>query len=105
MTEKPKPAHLRGLPRSGRVTKAQESAKSQPEQLRFELQIPQLIDIPTLANRLGTSQRHIRRLINEKRIPYLKVGHLVRFDVMEIAEWLKERRFGLGEARAVASGQ
>ena len=105
MTDKAKPAHLRGLPGSNQASKQQGSAETQPEQLRFELQIPQLIDIPTLAARLGTSQRHIRRLINEKRIPYLKVGHLVRFDVMEIAEWLKERRFGLGDARAVASGQ
>jgi excisionase family DNA binding protein len=52
----------------------------------------QLIDIPTLARYLGTSIRHIRRLVAEKRIPYIKVGHLVRFDPDEIHNWLAANR-------------
>lgn len=51
-----------------------------------------LLDIPELAKRLGTSQRHIRRLIADRRIPYVKVGRLVRFDPDEIAAWLDEGR-------------
>jgi excisionase family DNA binding protein len=50
----------------------------------------QLIDIPTLASSLGTTIRHIRRLVAEKRVPYMKVGHLVRFDPKQIREWLSE---------------
>ena len=34
--------------------------------------VPELIDIETLANRLGDSVRHVRRLVAERRIPYLK---------------------------------
>ena len=30
----------------------------------------------------------------EKRIPYLKVGHLVRFDTQEIAQWCINDRVG-----------
>jgi excisionase family DNA binding protein len=43
-------------------------------------ELPELIDITTLADRLGDSVRHIRRLVAERRIPYLKVGRFVRFD-------------------------
>jgi excisionase family DNA binding protein len=50
----------------------------------------QLIDIPTLAQWLGTSIRHVRRLVAERRVPYFKVGHLIRFDPEEIWQWLSE---------------
>jgi hypothetical protein len=36
--------------------------------------------------------RHVRRLVAERRIPYLKWGHLVRFDPVEIAAWLDAAR-------------
>ena len=103
MTDKTKP-HLHGLAKQER-SPSRERSVGGPEQLQFELRLPQLIDIPTLASRLGTSTRHIRHLINDKKVPYLKVGHLVRFDVYEIAEWLKGNRFGPGDPPAVASGQ
>ncbi len=54
--------------------------------------LPQLLTIDQLADRLGVSIRHIRRLIAEKRVPYLKVGHFVRFDPTEIASWLDNGR-------------
>jgi excisionase family DNA binding protein len=36
--------------------------------------LPQLLTIEQLAERLGVSIRHIRRLVAERRVPYLKVG-------------------------------
>ena len=36
--------------------------------------LPQLLTIDQLAERLGVSIRHIRRLIAERGVPYLKVG-------------------------------
>ena len=51
-----------------------------------------LIDLPALAERLGVNQRHIRRLVAEHRIPYLKWGHLLRFDPDEIDSWLQRAR-------------
>ena len=54
--------------------------------------LPQLLTIDQLADRLGVSIRHIRRLVAEKRVPYLKVGHFVRFDPTEIACWLDRAR-------------
>ncbi|HUC15354.1 MAG TPA: helix-turn-helix domain-containing protein [Acidimicrobiales bacterium] len=54
--------------------------------------VPELIDIETLAQLLGDSVRHVRRLVAERRVPYLKVGHFVRFDPAEIVEWLDSSR-------------
>lgn len=54
--------------------------------------VPGLLDIETLADRLHDSVRHVRRLVAERRIPYLKVGHFVRFDPQEVNEWLAEHR-------------
>lgn len=54
--------------------------------------LPQLLTIDQLAERLGVSTRHVRRLVAERRVPYLKIGRFVRFDPAEIANWLDGRR-------------
>lgn len=54
--------------------------------------LPHLVDIKVLADHLGVAPRHVRRLVAEKRIPYVKWGHLVRFDPAEVAAWLKTAR-------------
>ena len=54
--------------------------------------LPQLLTIDQLAERLGVSIRHVRRLIAERRVPYLKVGWLIRFDPADIAAWLDGAR-------------
>ena len=51
-----------------------------------------LIPIGDVAEFLGTSERHVRRLVFERRIPYLKVGGLLRFDPLELADWLDRAR-------------
>jgi excisionase family DNA binding protein len=53
-----------------------------------------LIDLPAVAELLGVNERHIRRLVAERRIPHLKWGHLLRFDVDEIDAWLEQARRG-----------
>ena len=50
--------------------------------------LPNLVDIDTLAAHLGVSVRHVRRLVAERRIPFVKWGHLLRFDPIAIATWL-----------------
>jgi excisionase family DNA binding protein len=39
-----------------------------------------LMNLAEVAERLGVNQRHVRRLVAERRVPYLKWGHLLRFD-------------------------
>ncbi|MGI8806312.1 MAG: helix-turn-helix domain-containing protein [Acidimicrobiales bacterium] len=51
-----------------------------------------LVDIAWVARRLGVSERHVRRLVTERRIPYIKWGHLLRFDPDEIEAWIDKRR-------------
>lgn len=51
-----------------------------------------LVDIVGVSDLLGVSARHIRRMVFERRIPYLKVGRLLRFDRAEIAIWLERSK-------------
>jgi excisionase family DNA binding protein len=62
--------------------------KEQSSQLKF----PELIDIATLAGLLGVGQRYVRRMVAERRVPMIKVGHLVRFDLADIREWVAAQR-------------
>jgi excisionase family DNA binding protein len=51
--------------------------------------LPRLLDVNEVAEVLGVNVRHVRRLVFEHRIPYLKWGRLVRFDPREIDRWLR----------------
>jgi excisionase family DNA binding protein len=53
-----------------------------------------LLTYQQLAAWLNDNVRHLRHLVNQKRIPYVKVGHFVRFDEREILEWLDNNRHG-----------
>ena len=51
--------------------------------------LPRLLNISEVAEVLGVNVRHVRRLVFENRIPYLKWGRLVRFDPRELETWLR----------------
>lgn len=51
-----------------------------------------LLDLPALAERLGVNHRYVRRLVAERRIPFIKLGHLLRFDPVEVEEWIDQAR-------------
>ena len=51
-----------------------------------------LMAVPALAERLGVTERFVRRLVAEDRVPFLKIGKFVRFDPREIDEWVDECR-------------
>lgn len=55
-------------------------------------EIQSLVDIDFTAERLGTTPRHIRSLIAERRLPFYKVGHFVRFDPAELDAWLASNK-------------
>ena len=46
------------------------------------------LDVPALAELLGTTERFPRRLVAERRIRYLKVGTHVRFPASAVEEFL-----------------
>lgn len=51
-----------------------------------------LLDIDSVALRLGVSSRFVRRLVAERRIAYVKVGHLVRFESVDVTRWINDSR-------------
>ena len=51
-----------------------------------------LLGVLELADRLGTSERFVRRLVSERRVPFHKVGKFVRFDPEDIDAWLADHR-------------
>lgn len=48
-----------------------------------------LLDAAAVARRLATTERHVRRLVAERRIPFVRVGRFVRFNPTAIAEWVE----------------
>ena len=48
-----------------------------------------LLDIKEAADRLGTTERHMRALIADRKIAYIKVGRLIRFDPKSLDEWIE----------------
>jgi excisionase family DNA binding protein len=51
-----------------------------------------LLGVEEVAERLHVSIRHVRRLVFERRIPFLKIGSLLRFDPEEVEGWLSTLR-------------
>jgi len=52
----------------------------------------QMIDIAGLAERLGVGERFVRRLVEERRIPFFKIGRHVRFDLDDVEAWIRESK-------------
>jgi excisionase family DNA binding protein len=85
-------APLADTPPSTRV--AQRAIPIEPERAGVQAgsaQLPRLVDIGEVAVHLGVSVRHVRRLVAERRIPYVKWGNLLRFDPLEVSSWLALR--------------
>ena len=52
----------------------------------------ELYDIPRVASLLDVKESFVRRLVAQRRIPFLKIGKFIRFDPDEIGQWLDHRR-------------
>jgi excisionase family DNA binding protein len=48
--------------------------------------------VDELAELLHVSVHHVRRLVFERRIPFLKIGSRVRFETAAVEEWLSTLR-------------
>ena len=51
-----------------------------------------LLTFEEAAERLGTTSRHMRRLVIERRIAYRKLGRYVRFHPDDLAEYVAAHR-------------
>lgn len=61
--------------------------------------LPRLLNITQVADHLGVNVRHVRRLVYERRIPFIKWGHLIRFDPADVQRWMKENTVQLPPTR------
>ncbi len=52
----------------------------------------QFIGVEDLAKYLDVSINTLRSWVWQRQIPYFKVGRLVRFDMQEVENWLKDRK-------------
>ncbi|MFY9401983.1 MAG: helix-turn-helix domain-containing protein [Candidatus Omnitrophota bacterium] len=50
------------------------------------------VGIPFIAQYLDISQDTLRQWVWRREIPYFKVGRLVKFDIIEIENWVKKKR-------------
>ena len=67
-----------------------------------------LIDVKGLAAWLCVDVGYVRRLVAERRIPFVKIEKFVRFDPVEVAQWIDARRVSFepaGKARRGARGR
>lgn len=52
-------------------------------------EVPELISIPMLAKQLSLKESHVRNLVFKKKIPFIKIGRLVRFKPDEVIKFLE----------------
>lgn len=50
------------------------------------------LGIMELSEYLGLTKGTLYVWVCQRRIPYLKVGKLLKFDIIEIEHWLKDKR-------------
>ncbi len=63
---------------------------------KASVEAPALLDMEGVAHWLSTSTRHVQRLVTERRIRHVKVGHFVRFDPVDVAAWIEEQKVDIG---------
>jgi len=51
-----------------------------------------LIDIQEAASRLGISVKTLYAWVHLRKVPYVKVGRLVRFDARDINTWIEKQK-------------
>jgi excisionase family DNA binding protein len=51
-----------------------------------------LLDVNGLAVRLGVSVKFVRKLVDQRRVPFVRIGRLVRFDPTAVTAWLASNR-------------
>lgn len=60
-----------------------------------------LLTADEVADRLRATPRFVRRLVSERRIEYVKVGRLVRFEPSAITHYIDSNRVGPTDPAAI----
>ncbi len=51
--------------------------------------LPQLLTTSEVCRFLKVKESYVRDLRYQQRIPYIKIGHLVRYDPEQIVQWIR----------------
>ncbi len=51
-----------------------------------------VLTVKEAAERLGLTQKALRRKLDKKQVPYLKLGKLVRFDPEKLMQWANKNQ-------------
>jgi len=51
------------------------------------------LKIPELAQKLSVKESWIRNMVFKSQIPFLKLGHFIRFCEDDINKWLDDKKF------------
>jgi excisionase family DNA binding protein len=63
-----------------------------------------LLSVEQAAERLGTSERFVRRLIAERRITYVKLGRHVRISSRDLDAFIRASRVEVGQYPTLRRG-
>ena len=63
-----------------------------------------LLSVEQAAERLGTSVRFVRRLVFERRIAYVKLGHHVRIVARDLDAFIRAGRVEVGQFPTLRRG-
>jgi excisionase family DNA binding protein len=63
-----------------------------------------LLSVEQAAERLGTTERFVRRLIGERRIAYVKLGRHVRIAARDLDAFIRAGRVEVGEFPTLRRG-
>lgn len=80
---------LRQAPRAGGGARV--AARGRRAQLASRGQ-PRLLDIKEVACRLNVSVKTVRNLVAIRGLPVIKVGHLLRFDPLDLEDFIRLHR-------------
>src|ERR671913_746237 len=76
---------------------ARNFAPCPPHSRSGSARMDKLMTFEEAAERLGTTPRHMRRLVCERRIAYRKLGRYVRFHPDDLAEYVAAHRVQAGD--------
>lgn len=51
-----------------------------------------LVSIAHVSEHLGVKVNTVYSWVNQRKIPYVKVGRLIKFDLQDINQWVAERK-------------
>jgi excisionase family DNA binding protein len=52
--------------------------------------LPRLLDVEQAARYIGLSPHTIYTMVSQRRIPYVKVGRLTKFDLKALDAWIRK---------------